>query len=416
MRKYILILTIFFSFNAKSQNNSKIDWGADLEYIKVELPKKHINFYHEKSEKDFLQGIDKISSSKDKLTDFEITIKLQQLVASFGDMHTETVWTQFLDKNKFLQLNFYWFSDGIYIFYTKDEYKEALGSKVLEINNIPIKAIIDSFSTLFTIDNNAIIKNKIPQLLPYAQLYRYFGIAKSDTFNYKLENQKGEKFNDNIICSSIDKNKWVAFKPDSVALSAQNSSAFFADNILKKENVYYIQYNTCNSREYPPYGFKGDTSKLPSINDFHKKVIETIKNNNFRKLIFDLRSNSGGNSTPGTELIKDISLINQINQNGKIYVLIGRRTFSSAINNAMDFKKMTQAIFVGEETSGKPNCYGEIKFIKLPNSGLSVSYSTNYFKLYDKDLNTLTPDFIIDKSFKDYKEGRDPAFDWILKQ
>ena len=329
---------------------------------------------------------------------------------------TEVDWLQFLDVKKLLQLNFFWFSDGIFVLNATEEHKEILGSKVLEINKMPIQAIVDSFSSLLTAENNAIIKNKVPLLLPYAQLYKYFGIAKSDTFEMKLEKQNGETFNFSIVASSIDKNKWVSFKPDSVALSSQNGRAFFIDYIQKRNNAYYIQYNSCSSREYPPLGFKGDTMQLPSVNDFHKKVIETIKSNSFSKIIFDLRLNSGGNSIPGTELIKDISSINQINQEGKIYVLLGRKTFSSAIYNAMDFKDMTKAIFVGEETSGKPNHYGDLKPLKLPSSKLIVYYSTKRFTRSEKNLNTLTPDHIIVKSFKEYKEGRDPAYDWIIKQ
>jgi C-terminal processing protease CtpA/Prc len=108
--------------------------------------------------------------------------------------------------------------------------------------------------------------------------------------------------------------------------------------------------------------------------------------------------------------------IKKINERGKLYVILGRFTFSSAIINAMDFSNKTQAIFVGEETSGKPNHYGEVRSFTLPNSGLNINYSTKYFKRSEKNLKTITPDHIIETSFKDFKEGKDPVYDWIIKQ
>ena len=78
--------------------------------------------------------------------------------------------------------------------------------------------------------------------------------------------------------------------------------------------------------------------------------------------------------------------------------------------------KHNWCIFVGEETGGKPNHFGEVRSFKLPNSGLEVSYSTKYFKKSDKYINSFTPDYIIKESFVDLKKGIDPVYDWIEKQ
>ncbi len=92
-----------------------------------------------------------------------------------------------------------------------------------------------------------------------------------------------------------------------------------------------------------------------------------------------------------------------------MYVLIGRETFSSATLNALDFKEMTDAVFVGEDTKEKPNHYGEIRGPTLPNTRLKVGYSTEYF-YYEKDKSktyfskrgirkTLQPDYYIELTF-----------------
>jgi hypothetical protein len=415
MKNIVLMIFIFVSNIAISQDNKIIDWNTDLDFIKVELPKNHYNFYMVKSEQDFFKGLDQISKQQHQLSDFEMVVKLQQLIASFGDSHTSLNLKSILDLNKILPLGLMWFSDGIWVQATTKDNEAILGSRLLKINDIPINVVVDSLCTLITVDNKATVKNTIPKLLPVIQFLEYFGFSSSDAVKLKLENN-GKIINYTIHPEQMNRNNSIKVIPHPIPLCYQNERAFFWNSIQRKDNVYYIQYNRCWSRENPPIGFRGNVQKLPSFNEFHKAVINTILHNNFDKIIFDIRFNSGGNSAQGTELIKELSTIKKVNNKGKLYVIIGRKTFSSAIINAMDFRDMTKAILVGEETSGRPNHLGEIKFLKLPSSGLTLQYSTKYFKRTNTDLKTIIPDKIIEQSFKEFKEGRDPVYEWILKQ
>lgn len=71
--------------------------------------------------------------------------------------------------------------------------------------------------------------------------------------------------------------------------------------------------------------------------------------------------------------------------------------------------------FVGEVTSGRPNHYGEVKYLTLPYSGLKISYSTKYIDNYEPDSDAFYPDIKIGTSFIDYKNGIDPVFEFIRK-
>lgn len=82
----------------------------------------------------------------------------------------------------------------------------------------------------------------------------------------------------------------------------------------------------------------------------------------------------------------------------------------------MDFKRLTNAVFVGEETAGKPNHFGEVRGFQLPASQLKVRYSTNYFKYTDENTNTIIPDIAIEMSFSDFMKGIDPVYEWVKKQ
>ncbi|MCE4565171.1 hypothetical protein INQ51_12705 [Maribellus sp. CM-23] len=415
MKNLILLTLLFACLTTFSQSDKNIDWSADIEYMKVELPKNHYDLYMVKSEQDFFTGLDDISKIQHQLSDFEVAVKLQQLIASFGDSHTTLNLKPFFDYNKILPVGLMWFSDGLWVQSTTKSNETILGAKLLEINGNSISEIIDSLSTISAIDNLASIKKSAPKIIPAIQYLEYFGFAAQPETKLTLE-KDGETIEYLIHPEQMNNNNMVRVLPNPIPLCYQNTRLPFWSKVLTTDNVFYIQYNKCWSREYPPSGFKGDIQKLPSFSAFHRAIVDSIQQNDFDKVVFDIRFNGGGNSYQGTKLIEELSTIDKIKSEGKLYVITGRDSYSSAIINIMDFTIMTNAILVGEETSGKPNHLGEIRSFKLPSSELSLQYSTKYFKRTDNDLQTITPDKIIEPSFTEFKNGSDPVFEWILKQ
>ncbi len=104
---------------------------------------------------------------------------------------------------------------------------------------------------------------------------------------------------------------------------------------------------------------------LVDVFTFCKELIKFIEDHVVEKLIIDLRNNFGGNSSLLDPFIEDIKHCDKINKKGNLFVIIGRETFSSALLNAFSLKENTSAIFLGEPTGGKPNCYGELEKINF---------------------------------------------------
>ena len=82
----------------------------------------------------------------------------------------------------------------------------------------------------------------------------------------------------------------------------------------------------------------------------------------------------------------------------------------------MDFRDNFHAILVGEPTGEKPNTYGEVKTIKLPNSGVEIMCTTKFFRLMTNgDPPALMPDItVVARSLEDYLAGRDRVLDAAL--
>jgi C-terminal processing protease CtpA/Prc len=165
----------------------------------------------------------------------------------------------------------------------------------------------------------------------------------------------------------------------------------------------YFKYNICKEMEDE------------SVQAFTERLLHAMRENAPEKLVIDMRNNTGGNSTLLDPFIDSLAKCDLINQHYRIFVIIGRDTFSSALLNVFSLRNKTQAILVGEPTGGKPNCYGEVLRIRLEQSGLRISYSTKYYHLIEDDLMpSLYPDVQKEYAIQDYIGLSDPCMEYIL--
>ena len=414
MKQILSLLLILLSSQILFSQNDSIDWVADLTYIKNELPKKHYDLFFKLTENEFSKQIDKLINDVPDLGTYEILDKLNQIIAQIGDSHTSLDYGYLNNVNKILPLGFYWFSDGIYVTHANISNQKLLGKELVSINDYPIQQVVDSLSTLIVIDNKSTVKNIIPRMIGFVPHLEYFGFSTTDSIRITTKDM-----NDNIVEIIFEKElvgreKVVRFEPDSISYCWKSKNQFFTQTYFPNDSIYYIQYNRCWSRELEKlFGSSKRAKTFPSFNKFQKEIFEQFENNSANKIIFDLRFNVGGSSLQGTRLIKRLAHYDNVNQKDKLFVVTGKHTYSSGIINVMDFKENTKATFVGEVTSGRPNHYGEVKYLILPSSGLKLSYSTKYFNKYIPDENAFYPDIEIETSFQDFKTGIDPVYEYI---
>lgn len=412
--KRVILSAVAISFSAVAWAvEPKTDWNADLDYLAKELPARHYDLYAKHDEQYFLDGIEKIKCLTGTLDATEIVLKMTQLVASMGDSHTR------------IQVNprsgpfaLHWFGDGLRVTSTSVENGEILGQRLVSINGVPVETIVDSVSTLFTVDNRASLKYYAPRRISSIDILRFFRFADSELLTLGLGD--GTTWTMNPATSR----KTISVTPDSLSYFRKHGSEIFCEEYFPEDKVLYMLYNECISREtvewwrkeYPGRMDNYRPEDYPSIEEWWNRSLAVLKEKKVEKLIFDMRINSGGSSPQGTEIVSRIAKRMRKDPRMKLYVVVGRDTFSSAILNSMDFKRMTDAVFIGEETVGKPNHYGEVQSFQLPNSGIKVSYSTKYFKTTDEDLATIAPDVYIEEMFDDYMRGIDPVFEWVRKR
>jgi tetratricopeptide (TPR) repeat protein len=173
---------------------------------------------------------------------------------------------------------------------------------------------------------------------------------------------------------------------------------------LPESRTAYVQFNRV-----------GDQPE-ETIAAFAARLRAFVDSGAVDRLVLDLRLNRGGDGTLTQPLILSLIRSPKLEGPGRLFVLIGRSTFSAAQFLVHDLEEYTDAVFVGEPTAGRPNSYGDSRRITLPNSGITVRASIYYWqRTHPLDTRRWKgPDVAAELTSRDYRENVDPAMREVL--
>lgn len=396
---FVFLLVISFIGCKKNEptpiiNNS---WIEDIEYIQNELPTKHINLFSIITEQEFNSEIQSLIKNVPELAENEIILELMKIFAMIGDSHTGLHNESNLAKFTNAPIIFEIFDDGIYIVSIIESGQAFLKQKVVAIDNVPIDIICEKIRVIIPHENEYYVKSVIPYILRLYEILEALDIIDNkNSYDIMLEN--GENFQVKGATSPTD-NFISCYEPDKTPLYQLNNDSNYWYKVLEN-NIVYFQYNKCF--DMPANTFLNVTQTM--FQELENQVID--------KFIIDIRLNRGGSALIISPLIEELKKHDDLN--GKIYCCISCQTISSGLFAAFDLKEQLGAILVGEPTGGKPNHFGEVQELILPNTQLMVRYSTKYFTLYpDKNINTLEPDYFVENKSFDSFVGIDSYIEFI---
>jgi Na+-translocating ferredoxin:NAD+ oxidoreductase RnfG subunit len=391
---------------------SKAQWRQDLQYFARELPKRHKNLFHNVSREQFEKSVKELNEAIPSLEDHQIVVRMLEITAKVGDGHTVVMLPAWF---KFLPLQLYWFGDELRVTHIAEPYKEALGARVVKIGNVGVKEAKERLTAtvLSAVEskNEWYVLSTSAALMSSPEVLQTIGIAPGvERVPFTFADDAGKQFTLEVasIKRSVDANSGavrLTLLPSvkDAPLYRQRVGEEFWYVYLPEAQTVYV-----NFRRYPKCNVLGSCQEFDN-------VLKLVDERKATRLVLDLRQNFGGDSSKvRRSLIPALQKRAAINQKGHLFVITGRRTFSAALWNAIDFKKQTNAIIVGEPPGERPNSYSENDELTLPNSRLVVSYSTKYYRFLDEDVPAFMPDKLIPPDWETYKAGRDPVMEWIL--
>ncbi len=398
---------------------NNMNWQSDINQLAETLPKLHNNFFHDISKEDFYDKVEKLIQNEKNMSVYTIVVEISKLIALAGDAHTALE----LPKNNMLPIEIFWFEEGIYIIGTMPEFETALHHKIIEIDGVSMTEVIEKFTEMISHENMQFVKSQLPELLVCTDILVGLGIASSvEKVELRIESLDGKQ--SSLVMPSMKYKDWKimvsqrrecqgasADQDRKLPLFQKNIDLYYWEEKISQGSILYVNYKKCKEME------------SLSIENFIGNLKDNLeKDSKINNIVLDYRNNNGGNSElfrPFIEWLSDFQ--RDKNENAakafKIFVVVGRDTFSSALLNVYLLKFKTKATFIGEATGGKPDCYGEVNYFKLNESGLSVRYSTKYYYLIEEYLqDSFYPEIGFSVSIRDYLENKDPCLEWIEKE
>jgi hypothetical protein len=378
---------------------TKEQWRQDLAFLARELPKRHANAFHSISREQFDAEVTALDGKLDQLNSDEIYVGMDRIANLIGDGHT---YIKFPDDDANFPIDIQRFGDEYRLVATARGNEEALGARVVKIENTPIARAHELLLPLTPSDETHVLRDsRATGFLTMGIFLHGTGIIPDrNSAHYILAGDDGKESTIDVHAVSQQDNaklNWAYASKEPPLFRQRPDENFWYTYLSDSHTVY------CSFRGYKDLGRNS------------KGLFDLVRQQRPEKLVIDMRLNGGGDYYEGLKyLVHPIRDLSDINRKGHLFILIGPNTFSAAMSNSAHFRYQTNAILVGQQIGEKPNSYQEAREMKLPNSHWTVRYSVKFYKFVENGENVIRPDQEIIPSWDDYRSGRDPVLEWVL--
>ncbi|MDH3645674.1 MAG: hypothetical protein OER80_02775 [Gammaproteobacteria bacterium] len=422
----LLITSALCHASNESRTISDKLWADDLQQLVASIKETHFKPFHVLSESDFDADVARLKSQISDLSEREIIVRMAQIVARLGDGHTRLHIPRLypelalpaelghsgteppkFDSLKFGQspVCFELFNDGLFVVAARPEYRDLITHKVLSFDKTLVDDAIERVKSVSFFENDSRARLMAPDRLALPDVAAVLGISVSgDVVELTTVDNAGTESKTSLkTLNELGKN-FVSSTPSSLPLWLAKTDEYRWYRLLPDHDAIYVQVNQFEEKPVTPYG------------DFVAETIAAAQVAGVSRFVIDLRHNSGGIGAWVTPFVTGLGG-SEFNKYGRLFVLVGRNTFSAAQHFMHKFEEFTHAIFVGEQSGAKPSHFGDAKRIVLKNSGLTLRVSTIYWHswLANDFRSAINPHISAPITSSDYFDGVDPVLDAALQ-
>jgi hypothetical protein len=382
-------------------------WREDVAALVDGLAKRHKNAFYFTPREQVDAAAAELAERIPSLADHEIVVGLMRIAAMLRDGHTSVgVSPPASPMRTFYPVGLILPDDGLFVASVPAPQRELLGARVTRMGTLTTEQVLTRMAAVISHDNAGALKSALSRLLTPEILHAIGAAQTPDSIELTLVLPGGEERVEAFTALPYGEKHDTALLPDPAAanlpISRRRRTEWYWHEFLPDTRALYVRYDRCANQE-------GLT-----VAEFAQRVLEAIEQEKPQRVIIDLRNNGGGNSAFLAPLIGGLAARTELKGTGRLLVLIGRRTQSSAHMNAEQLRRAAGAVLIGEPTGQRPGHFGEVRTFKLPSSGLQVYYSTKLFGDPKGGGDALMPDVAVPILSADFFAGRDAALEAAL--
>lgn len=405
----IIILIDFriFLFQGLPPKPTKAQWQEDLKYLAAEMPEKHPDLFSLVNKEKFYKTVEILNEQIPALDDNKIKAELMKILALPNDAHSyPNIFALTLDLHVY-PLKTYYFDDGFYITDAGRGYEKSIGSRLLKIGDTDVFEVYEKLKFYLSAENEFGLKERAPILMAEWLLAEGI-IPEMDDVNFTFQSAEGESFS-----FTMEPVHYLPYFYWAMAKTVEKEISPAITN--DRKNNYWFEYREDTGTFYFQFNRTIEQDDKP-LDKFIDQLREAVNSHEFDRFIIDLRLNDGGNLDPIFPIYNFISENKKINVKEKLFVIIGRKTFSGGVVAASMLQQGTKAIFVGEPTGQGPNYFAVPQPFILPNSKLNFLVSTRLTQssVEQNQQSWIAPDIQAGYTFRDFIEKRDPSIEAIF--
>lgn len=395
-------------------------WRSDIDFLVETAQHVHASPARQAFSDEFLEAAGELRAAVPGLSDDQVLAGLMRLVARLGDAHSVVYGpgddSPLTFESRRLPLQFHLFPEGLYVVGGHGEAADLVGSRVVRFGDLAAEEVLRRQSVHCGTDNAVTWAWAGPtfyvgQLL----LLREVGVADDDGLvSMTLESPEGRTSSRAVTAFEVPGGHEGMLRKLRAYPGASGELPLWLRDV---DTNYWIASLPEHRAVYVAFNQVRDATGEP-LSAFSERVRRTLREEDARAVIVDVRHNNGGNNTLLRPLVRTLVEFEMRAPGNRIFVLTGENTFSAAQNFVNRVERWTDATFVGTPTSSRPNFVGEDNPVALPYSRVIVSLSNRYWQDSDPwdDRPWIEPDLKVEGTAADWLEGRDPVLERVLAE
>jgi tetratricopeptide (TPR) repeat protein len=318
-------------------------WRSDLRILTREVKRKAYDPFRQVSEEDFDVAVDKISAAIPQLTDMQVIVEMRKLLRLLGDGHAGISGTELHpDLQQTLPLQFYLFEEGLHIIAAHPQYRDLLGARVLRFGERTVDEVIEALDAVICRDNAYWPKEVAPYRMRELPLLHALGLIP-EARRVDLTILDGEGRTSTVSVPTDANRHTIDYAVPPVKVPARDPEGWltYPETLATPLPLYLKNVDAAYWFEYPPaarlvyFQFNAvRNEREESLTDFCERLFAFIEAGEVDQLVIDMRWNGGGNTFLEMPLLHRLIGCRKVNRRGRLFVIIGRATFSAAQNGA----------------------------------------------------------------------------------